>query len=57
MFNQREAISEARLVVIEKLAAYRADAIDERLKELKATIERWQGAVRAAIVAEQRGRQ
>lgn len=47
MFNQKEAISQARLVVIEKLAAYRGDPTDERLKELKAAIEGRHGVVRS----------
>ncbi|MGQ3300954.1 hypothetical protein [Reyranella sp.] len=43
------AIEVARLVVIEKLAAYQDDPADDRLIALEEAIERWHSAVREGL--------
>ena len=45
MEKETRAIDRARLVVIERLAAYREDPTDERLIELDEAIEGWHRAV------------
>ena len=42
------AVQQVRLVVIEKLSAYRDDPTDDRLIELDEAIEEWHRAVREA---------
>jgi len=46
MDERSGAIDVARLVVIEKLAAYRDEPTDDRLIELDEAIEGWHRAVR-----------
>jgi len=43
------AVNKARLIVIDKLAAYRDDPTDERLVELNEAIGGWHRAVRERV--------
>ena len=48
MNDNPSAVNKARLIVIDKLAAYRDDPTDDRLIELDEAIEEWHRAVREA---------